>query len=198
MVHCGPTVHLPMVHPIEMRKRAWLARVIGSGLVAALLVSLGCTPMPIYTSRADQRSSPREPSGRDEVTVESADAAKRRSRTAGESAGDGGEGRGFHEGQVLKGIASYYGPGFHGKLTANGERYDQNGLTCAHRSLPFGTILRVTVLKTGRTVKVRVNDRGPYVGDRIIDLSVGAARRLGMLEMGTAEVAATIVRLGGE
>jgi len=91
---------------------------------------------------------------------------------------------GFRE----RGVASFYGPGFHGNLTANGEVYDMNGLTCAHPSLPFGTILQVTNLDNGREVTVRVNDRGPYVGGRIIDLSRGAAEELGMIESGIANV----------
>jgi rare lipoprotein A len=81
-------------------------------------------------------------------------------------------------------------------MTANGEIFNQNALTCAHKTLPFHTKLRVTLLETGKSVVVRVNDRGPFVGDRIIDLSVGAARRLGMIKMGTGEVEAKIVRLG--
>lgn len=82
------------------------------------------------------------------------------------------------------GEASWYGPGFHGRLTANGETYDQEALTCAHRSLPFDTLLRVTRVESGETVVVRVNDRGPYIGERILDLSKGAARELDMLHVG--------------
>ena len=87
-----------------------------------------------------------------------------------------------------RGIASYYGPGFHGRLTANGETFDMNAMTCAHLTLPFGTVLHVTNLDNGMEIVVRVNDRGPYVGGRIIDLSQGAAEDLGMIESGTAEV----------
>lgn len=87
-----------------------------------------------------------------------------------------------------RGVASYYGPGFHGKLTASGEIFDMYGLTCAHLSLPFGTVLRVVNLDNDREVTVRVNDRGPYVGGRIVDLSYGAAERLDMLDSGVASV----------
>lgn len=86
------------------------------------------------------------------------------------------------------GVASWYGPGFHGKATASGERYDQNELTAAHRTWPLGTPVRVTHLASGRSVVVRINDRGPFVDDREIDLSYGAARRLGMVQQGTARV----------
>ena len=78
------------------------------------------------------------------------------------------------------GTASYYGPGFHGRRTANGERFNAHGITAAHRSLPFGTQVRVTSVATGRAVTVRINDRGPFTGGRIIDLSAGAARAIGL------------------
>jgi len=86
------------------------------------------------------------------------------------------------------GIASWYGPGFHGKTTSNGERYNQNAMTAAHKLLPFGTRLHVTNLNNGRTVEVRINDRGPFVGSRIIDLSKAAAQKLNMIGSGTAKV----------
>ena len=86
------------------------------------------------------------------------------------------------------GKASWYGPGFHGRLTANGERYNQNALTAAHRSLPFGTRVRVTNLNNGRSVVVRINDRGPFIGGRIIDLSAAAAHNLGMVHHGVVPV----------
>ncbi|MBZ0264503.1 septal ring lytic transglycosylase RlpA family protein, partial [bacterium] len=86
----------------------------------------------------------------------------------------------FKTNSSFEGEASFYGPGFHGNLTANGEIYNQNDFTCAHPSLPFNTLLRVTYLKTGKSVEVRVNDRGPYKKKRIIDLSVAAAKEIGM------------------
>ncbi len=88
------------------------------------------------------------------------------------------------------GQASYYGnePGEGGPLTANGERYNPGGLTAAHRSLPFGTRVRVTSTNTGRSVVVRINDRGPFVGGRIIDLSKGAARAIGLTNSGVGKV----------
>lgn len=89
---------------------------------------------------------------------------------------------------IENGVASWYGPNFHGKLTANGEVYDMNGVTAAHRTLPFETILLVENLDNGKTVQVRINDRGPYAKDRIIDLSRGAAERVDMIGPGTARV----------
>ncbi len=86
------------------------------------------------------------------------------------------------------GTASWYGPGFHGKVTANGETYDQMAMTAAHRTLPLGTRARVTNLSNGKVAEVRITDRGPFVGDRIIDLSRAAAEALSMIGPGTAEV----------
>ncbi len=91
------------------------------------------------------------------------------------------------------GIASWYGPGFHGKPTANGEIYDQDALTAAHRTLPMPSMVRVTNLENGRSVKVRVNDRGPFTNGRLIDLSRRAAELLGYRERGTAKVLVEVI-----
>lgn len=93
----------------------------------------------------------------------------------------------------LSGIASWYGPGFHGHRSANGEIYNQNALTAAHKTLPFGTRVRVTNKNTGRSVVVRINDRGPYVGSRVIDLSAAAARVIGVMRTGTAPVVVEVL-----
>jgi rare lipoprotein A len=87
-----------------------------------------------------------------------------------------------------RGIASWYGPKFNGKLTASGERYDMNAYTAAHPSLPFGTKIGVRNTRTGREVVVKVNDRGPYSKNRIIDLSYAAAKEVGVVGPGTASV----------
>lgn len=86
------------------------------------------------------------------------------------------------------GLASYYGAGLHGRPTANGERFDKEQLTAAHRTLPFGTCVEVTSMANGRSVRVRINDRGPYAGGRIIDLSEAAARELNMIASGVTRV----------
>lgn len=88
---------------------------------------------------------------------------------------------------MVKGKASFYADSFQGK-TANGERYRKGKLTAAHKSLPFGTEVKVTNLRNGKTVKVRINDRGPFVKGRIIDLSKKAARRIDLIQRGVGEV----------
>jgi rare lipoprotein A len=87
-----------------------------------------------------------------------------------------------------RGLASWYGWPHHGRRTASGEIYDMNELTAAHRSLPFGTRVLVTNVENGRTVEVRINDRGPFVDGRIVDLSLAAARRLGVVGHGLVPV----------
>lgn len=95
-----------------------------------------------------------------------------------------------------EGVASWYGSKFHGKLTANGETYNMNDITAAHKTLPFNTVVQVDNLDNGESIVVRINDRGPYVGNRIIDLSREAARRIGMEEAGTANVRLLLVEEG--
>ncbi len=92
------------------------------------------------------------------------------------------------QGYLKEGIASWYGEPFHGRRTSNGEVYDMHGLTAAHKSLPLPTYVLVTNLENGRRVILRVNDRGPFHGERIIDVSFAAAEKLGMVGPGTARV----------
>jgi rare lipoprotein A len=95
-------------------------------------------------------------------------------------------------GEVKTGIASWYGPGYHGKRTSSGERYDMDALTAAHERYAFGTRVRVTLLSTGRSVEVRINDRFPN-RDRVIDLSRAAARAIGLIGPGTGKVRLEVV-----
>ena len=91
------------------------------------------------------------------------------------------------------GVASWYGRELQGSLTASGELFDLNGLTAAHHTLPFGTIIRVTNLENLKTILLRVNDRGPHLGERLLDVSWAAAKRLEFLESGTARVRVEVV-----
>jgi len=97
----------------------------------------------------------------------------------------------FEETELLyqeEGKASWYGPGFYGRKTASGQRFNKHQLTCAHRRLPFGTRLHVTNLMNGKSVEVVVNDRGPFVKGRVIDLSYAAAKEIGLIKSGAAPV----------
>jgi len=91
------------------------------------------------------------------------------------------------------GGASWYGPGFHGKKTASGSRFNENAMTAAHKSLPFGTVVKVTDQRTGKSIKVTITDRGPFHKGRIIDLSKAAAAKLGTKSAGTGKVCLTRV-----
>jgi len=97
---------------------------------------------------------------------------------------------------AAEGMASYYGKGFHGRRTASGQRFNQHALTAAHRSLRFGTRVRVTNLRNRKTVVVTINDRGPYAKGRIVDLSRAAAQHLGMIKSGVARVRLKVVDHG--
>ena len=99
---------------------------------------------------------------------------------------------------VQQGIASWYGADFHGKQTSSGEVYDMYQLTCAHNTLPLGTMVMVTNLENGRSVELKINDRGPFVKERIIDVSSAAAQMLGMWEKGTAPVKVEVISLAPE
>ena len=102
------------------------------------------------------------------------------------------EGEGLQTGQ-----ASWYGPGFHGRLTSSRDRFDQYEMTAAHRTLPFNTLVEVVNTENDQSVEVRINDRGPYARNRIIDLSKAAAEEIGMLDSGHAEVELVLVEAGG-
>ena len=101
-------------------------------------------------------------------------------------------------GDTFRGRASWYGPNFHGKFTSNGERYNMHDFTAAHKTLPMNTILKVTNLNNGKSVRVRINDRGPFVNNRIIDLSKAAAKKIDMIATGTAPVTLEVIGFAGK
>ncbi len=112
-----------------------------------------------------------------------------RASEPGRAAGGGTNGRAYE----AVGVASWYGAKFHGRTTASAEPYDMNAMTAAHPSLPFGTKVRVTNLENGRSVVVRINDRGPFAKRRIIDVSSHAAEHLGFLGAGLARVRVEVI-----
>jgi rare lipoprotein A len=171
-----------------MQQGACRSAVTLSAAVLLALVAACTTPPPNKPSTAPGAAAPaprpsRPATDASPVIGEMADevppsaAAPRPSLLAGEVP------REFQRGQ-----ASWYGPRFNGRRTASGERFDMQEFTAAHRTLPFGTMVRVHSLVNGRDVDVRITDRGPYSGNRIIDLSRAAAEELGMLGMGLKEV----------
>lgn len=154
-----------MPYPAAASRFSRTLRLVLAALLAALL--WGCAakaPIPRATGREPATLRPYTIKGVTYVPLHSA--------------------KGYRE----DGVASWYGPGFHGKLTSCGEIYDQYQLTCAHKLLPMHTMVRVTNLENGRSLVLRVNDRGPFVAGRIVDLSLAGAKALGVHGKGTARV----------
>ena len=139
-----------------------------------LISLLGCTPSPRFAERGDHSKEAKTPQRIDQP--------------------------GKHiSGKVLltlEGVVSYYAHDFHGKQTSNGETFDMHALTAAHRTFPFGTKVRVTSLENKKTVIVRVNDRGPFKEGRIMDLSMGAAKKIDLILNGTARVRLEVLEWG--
>jgi len=102
----------------------------------------------------------------------------------------------YASGYIERGIASWYGEEFHGRPTSSGEIYDMHALTAAHKLMPLGTVAKVTNLENGRSVTVKINDRGPFIDDRIIDLSYGSAGAIDMVETGLAPVEIEVLKWG--
>ena len=151
-----------------------------------LLLVAGCTPHPIY--RAEQGTGPRK----------SASSPARSSRNSSKPHQPAAHPVDLDKVSTKNayqiGLASYYGKKFHGRKTANGETFNMYKLTAAHRVLPLGTMIMVTNLENGRWVEVKVNDRGPFVEGRILDLSFAAGLELEMVKRGTAKVMIEITR----
>lgn len=145
-------------------------------LVWGILLS-DCAPSPRYRTRS---SHTRKDGPRDKAAILKEDDEKARRR-------------GARAGVYQIGVSSYYGKKFHGRPTANGEKFDMYALTAAHRTLSFGTKIRVTNLENGKRAIVRVNDRGPFVAGRVLDISYAAAREIDMIGTGTAMVKIEIV-----
>jgi rare lipoprotein A len=155
------TAHIPM------------ARYIAATLITLLLSA--CASQQRAYSPHDQSQYPGQKPGQKPYTV----------------AGKRYEPLSSHEGFVQEGIASSYGRDFHGRKTSSGEPFDMNAMTAAHKTLPLGVYVKVRHKRTGREIVVRINDRGPFVRERIIDLSEGAARKLDMIQEGVSPVKIT-------
>ena len=152
--------------------------------VPGVLLLLLCLSLLLFTACSTKRAAPTPPPGKPGVKT------SKPYTVFGKTYYPLASNQGYEE----EGVASWYGPKFHGRRTSNGEVYDMEAMTAAHKTLPLNTWVQVTNLKTGQTAKVRVNDRGPFVDGRIIDLSKAAARRLGVIGPGTARV--KVVALG--
>lgn len=165
------------------RPGAMGSRWLKAGLLLALTAWLaaGCSSRPRYRT---------EPASGGETSYGNGSGSEEKDPAAGGASRKKVSTRGAYQ----VGVSSYYAHKFHGRPTASGEIFDMNGISAAHRELPLGTIIRVTHLANGRSITLKVNDRGPFVKGRILDLSLGAARKLDMLESGVARVRIDIVK----
>ena len=180
-------------------------KLIWASSLLAGLAACSTTPQP---TAAPQVAAVSTPAQRVDVPAQSAQPAQKPSLLANpdfslstleaqpDTAKDAERALGEFASEYQRGNASWYGPGFHGKRTASGERYDMNALTAAHRTLPFGTLVRVKSLVNGREVLVRITDRGPFIVGRILDLSRAAAADLGMLGVGFKQVVLLVQESG--
>jgi len=170
---------------------AWAA-----ALAAAVVLS-GCVSSPRFTTRPQpHRTETAKPVSAPRTTAADASPATLASESAASPAAERAEVSKESSLLMTQGIASYYADEFHGRKTANGETYDMFDLTAAHRSLPFGTTVRVTNLDNQQSVVVRINDRGPFKMERIIDVSLAAATQLQMMGVGTARVQLDVLEWG--
>ena len=160
---------------------------IGKLLLGALVIALaaGCSPSPVYHSGNTTRAAKGGRPSRSQAKTPAAPTSR--------NAHPVDVGSVSTAGAYQLGVASYYGKTFHGRKTANGETFNMYKLTAAHRVLPLGTMAKVTNLTNGRWVEVKVNDRGPFVEGRILDLSFAAALELEMVKAGTAKVMIELV-----
>lgn len=149
-------------------------------VLAAAIACAGCTSSPRFATR----NSPPSPSEGKTAEFRPPADAKPSRNPAGKVL------------LTLEGVASYYADDYHGKLTSNGEVFNMNDLTAAHRTFPFGTNLRVTNLENKKTIVVRINDRGPFKDGRIIDLSLAAAKEIDLVRNGTARVKLEVLEWG--
>lgn len=148
--------------------------------LAAALVCAGCASSPRFAAR----NTPPTPPGGNATESRATDTPKTARNPSGKVL------------LTLEGVASYYADDYHGKLTSNGEVFNMDDLTAAHRTFPFGTSVRVTNLENKKAVVVRINDRGPFKDGRIIDLSLAAAKELDLIRNGTARVRLEVLEWG--
>lgn len=200
MIHGTDMHHRPSIVDLPAACRAWVGAV---ALAFALSACVSHPPKPAGTPPPAAVSAPTAGSGEAAGGAQSADGRGPQSAIGlpGNPPFYEVEGRRYHvlggsDGYVERGVASWYGREFHGKRTSNGEVYDMYGLSAAHKTLPLPTTARVTNLANGKSVVVRINDRGPFRKDRLIDMSYAAARDLGMLSAGTSLVEVQALRDG--
>ena len=146
--------------------------------ILIFMLCISCTPAPRYNSSSTTLIVDKKDGNPKRIPVKKAPKNFDKSKT------------------IFKGISSYYGKDFHGKLTANGEVFDMYGITAAHKEIPLNTVVRVTNLDNGKSIILRINDRGPYIEGRMLDCSYGAAKKLDFLNAGMAKIEMKVIEWG--
>ncbi len=171
-----------------------ISKILGIAAAGLLILGMaGCSGSKSTTSKSTTHLTTNKKSGSTSSSSKSSGSKSTSSSTSSSSTSGGSSSSSKSTGKVEKGQASYYADKFHGKATASGEKYDKTKLTGAHRTLAFGTVVRVTNTANGKSVDVRINDRGPFKAGRVVDVSRAAAEKLGMIQAGVINCTVEVI-----
>ncbi len=171
-----------------------ISKILGIAAAGLLILGMaGCSGSKSTTSKSTTHLTTNKKSGSTSSSSKSSGSKSTSGSTSSGSTSGGSSSSSKSTGKVEKGQASYYADKFHGKATASGEKYDKTKLTGAHRTLAFGTVVRVTNTANGKSVDVRINDRGPFKAGRVVDVSRAAAEKLGMIQAGVINCTVEVI-----
>ncbi len=171
-----------------------ISKILGIAAAGLLILGMaGCSGSKSTTSKSTTHLTTNKKSGSTSSSSKSSGSKSSSGSTSSSSTSGSGSSSSKSTGKVEKGQASYYADKFHGKATASGEKYDKTKLTGAHRTLAFGTVVRVTNTANGKSVDVRINDRGPFKAGRVVDVSRAAAEKLGMIQAGVINCTVEVI-----
>ncbi len=171
-----------------------ISKILGIAAAGLLILGMaGCSGSKSTTSKSTTHLTTNKKSGSTSSSSKSSGSKSTSGSTSSGSTSGSSSSSSKSTGKVEKGQASYYADKFHGKATASGEKYDKTKLTGAHRTLAFGTVVRVTNTANGKSVDVRINDRGPFKAGRVVDVSRAAAEKLGMIQAGVINCTVEVI-----
>lgn len=171
-----------------------ISKILGIAAAGLLILGMaGCSGSKSTTSKSTTHLTTNKKSGSTSSSSKSSGSKSTSSSTSSGSTSGSSSSSSKSTGKVEKGQASYYADKFHGKATASGEKYEKTKLTGAHRTLAFGTVVRVTNTANGKSVDVRINDRGPFKAGRVVDVSRAAAEKLGMIQAGVINCTVEVI-----
>ncbi len=171
-----------------------ISKILGIAAAGLLILGMaGCSGSKSTTSKSTTHLTTNKKSGSTSSSSKSSSSKSTSGSTSSSSTSGSGSSSSKSTSKVEKGQASYYADKFHGKATASGEKYDKTKLTGAHRTLAFGTVVRVTNTANGKSVDVRINDRGPFKAGRVVDVSRAAAEKLGMIQAGVINCTVEVI-----